>query len=248
MAETKKPIYKVETVRDAQMIKSFILFTYRQSHPKVTRNFLLIGIVSLILTIGIRVRAVGIFLIIQGIFCIAMALFRHHIPVSTIKRNDADFRDKNTLTYEFREHKVDAFRNGEKFLSIVPYSNITNLCHDEKYFYLGANEDDFMMLPKKDFVTGDPDTFVSFIEKKAKIQARWSPASFSERRKQNKEESVEKHQKMEAARRAQMEAMAEQKAEQRAMVKEAWNEKKKKLAERRAKEGSADTPAADEAE
>ena len=242
MSDTKKPVYKIETVRDAQMVKSFILFTYRQSHPRVTRNFFIIGIVSLILTIGIRVKAVGIFLIIQGIFCIAMALFRHHIPISTLKRNDPDFRDKNKLTYEFKEYKADAYRNGEKFLTIVPYNNVTNLYHDEKYFYLGANEDDFIMLPKKDFVLGDPETFTQFIEKKAKIKAVWSPATFTEKRKQRKAEKPEKQQKLEAARKAQMEAYAEQKAEQRALVKEAWEEKKRKLAEKRAK-GNADDAA-----
>lgn len=248
MAETKKPIYKVETVRDSKMIKSFILFTYRKSHPKVTRNFLLIGIVSLMLTIGIRVNAVGIFLIIQGVFCILMGLFRHYIPASTLKRNDPDFKEKNKLVYEFRDHKIEAFRNGEKFLNIVPYNKVTNLCHDENYFYLGANEDDFLMLPKKDFVTGDPDSFAEFIEKKAKIKAEWVPATFTEKRKKTREERPEKQRRQEAARKAQMEAMAEQKAEQRALVKEAWNDKKKKLAERRAKEGVADAPAADEAE
>lgn len=248
MSDKKKPVYRVETVRDAQMVKSFILFTYRQSHPKVTRNFFLIGIVSLILTIGIRIRAVGIFLIIQGIFCIAMALFRHQIPVSTIKRNDPDFRNGNTLAYEFRDTRIDAYRNGEKFLSISPYSSVTNLWHDEQYFYLGANEEDFIMLPRKDFVTGDPDTFASFIEKKAKIQAIWSPASFTERHRQNKAESAANHQKKEAARKAQMEALAQQKAEQRALLKEAWNGKKQKLAERRAREGVNEAPAGDEAD
>lgn len=236
MAENKNPIYKIETVKDSKMVKDFILFTYRQSHPKVTRNFLLIGIVSLMLTIGIRVRAVGIFLIIQGVFCIAMGLFRHMIPASTIKKNDPDVREGNPLTYEFREHKMEAFRNGEKFLTIVPYNKITNLCHDEKYFYMGANEDDFVMLPKEDFVTGDPDKFTEFMEKKAKIQAKWSPATFGEKRKQNKAERPEKQRKQEAIRKAQMEQMAEN----RTIMKEAWEEKKRKLAERRANEGTSE--------
>lgn len=29
MAETKNPIYKIETVRDSKMVNDFILFTYR---------------------------------------------------------------------------------------------------------------------------------------------------------------------------------------------------------------------------
>lgn len=232
MSESKKPMYKVETKRDADMVKSFVLFTYRQRHPKVTRNFLLIGMLSLALTIGIRIHWFGILLMVQGIFCILMAFFRHLIPVSTIKRNDPDYIEGNILTYEFRDHKIEAFRNGELFLSVVPYSKVTNLYYDEKYFYIGANEEDFMMLPKKDFVTGDPETFTEFIEKKAKISAVYSPATYAEQRRKHKAESEERIKKQEEARLAEMAQMEESKA----LMKEALAERRRRVKEKRARE------------
>lgn len=244
MAEAKEVLYKVETKRDADMVKSFVLFTYRQKYPKVTRNFLLVGMLSIALTIGIRIHWFGIFMMVQGIFCILMALFRHNIPISTIKRNDPDYRDGNTLTYEFKDKKINAYRNGELFLSVFPYGKVTNFYHDEKYFYIGANEDDFMMLPKKDFVTGDPETFAEFIEKKAKLKIAYSPATFAEKRRKSKEESTERIKKQEEARLAEMAQMDENKA----LMKEAWAERKRRLKEKRDAEQAAAANAAEKAE
>lgn len=234
MAETKKPLYKVVTKRDTDMVKSFILFTYRQRYPNVSRNFIIVGLVSLALTYGIRVRWVGIFLVIQAVFCLFMGLFRHWIPVASMKRKDPDFIAGNTLTYEFYGSEIKALRNGEKFMGLKSYSKVTNLCHDEKYYYLGANEEDLMILPKAAFVEGDPDSFESFIEKKAKIKAVWSPVTRTEKRKKNKAEAgirAEKRRVMQEAAQAEMQA-------NRAAMREAFNRKK---AERKAaKEAVAD--------
>lgn len=222
MAEPKNLMYKVVTKRDSQMVKSFVLFTYRQRHPNVTRNFIIIGLVSLALTYGIRVRAVGIFLIIQGVFCLLMGLFRHLIPVSAMKKRDPDYAAGNTLAYEFYNGEIKAYRNDEKFMSIRGYDKISNLCHDEKYYYLGANEQDLMILPKSDFIIGDADSFEAFIEKKAKIRSVWTPATRTEKRKKSKAEAGIKAEKRRAMQEAQM---AEMQAN-RAAMREAFSKKK----------------------
>ena len=222
MSEPKKPMYKVVTKRDAQMVKSFVLFTYRQRHPNVSRNFIIVGLVSLALIYGIRVPAIGIFLAVQGLFCLFMGFFRHIIPVASMKKNDPDYVAGSNLTYDFYAGEVRAFRNGEKFMSIKGYDKITNLCHDEKYYYLGANEQDLMILPKSDFTVGDADSFESFIEKKAKIKSVWTPATRTEKRKKNKAEAGVKAEKRRAVQEAQMAEMQER----RAAMKEAFNRKK----------------------
>lgn len=222
MTDSKKPLYKVVTKRDTDMVKSFILFTYRQRHPNVSRNFIIIGLVSLALTYGIRVRWVGIFLVAQAAFCLFMGLFRHWIPISSMKKNDPDFVAGNTLTYEFYGSEIRALRNGEKFMGLKSYSKITNLCHDEKYYYLGANEEDLMILPKAAFVEGDPDSFESFIEKKAKIKAVWSPVTRTEKRKKNKAEAGIKAEK----RRVMQEAAQAEMQERREMMRQALAKRK----------------------
>lgn len=226
MAESKKPIYKVETKRDAKMVKSFVLFTFRQRHPNATRNFLIVGVVSLALTIGIRMQAFGIFLTVQGLFCLFMGLFRHWFPIMKIKGSDPDYLAGNTLTYEFYGSRIIALRNGEEVLRVNSYDKVGNLCHDEDYYYLGANEEDLMILPKDAFVTGDADSFEDFIEKKAKIKAVWSPATYGEKKKKNKAEAGEKAEKRRAMQEASMAEMRENREYMRQALAKRREEKK----------------------
>lgn len=235
MSEPKKPVYRVVTKRDAQMVKSFVLFTYRQRHPNVSRNFIITGLVSLALIYGIRVPAIGVFLLVQGLFCLFMGFFRHIIPVASMKKKDPDYAAGNTLAYDFYGSEIRAFRNGEKFLSIKGYDKITNLCHDEKYYYLGANEQDLMILPKSDFTVGDADSFEAFIEKKAKIKSVWTPATRSEKRKKNKAEAGIKAEKRRVLQEAQMAEMQER----RAAMREAF--RKNKENRKASKEAAAET-------
>lgn len=174
MAE-RNILYKVSTKRDKKMVKDFILFTYRVSHPKVTRNFIIVGLVSLALTYGLRVSAIKYFLWIQAAFCILMGLFRHWIPISRMMKSDPDIVAGNVLSYEFDSKEIRAYRNDELYLKIDNYKKVHNLYHDEEYYFLGANEEDLLILPKSCFERGDFEEFKSFIEKKAGIEAKWSP-------------------------------------------------------------------------
>ena len=56
------------------------------------------------------------------------------------------------------------------------YKKIYCVWEDEKNFFLGMNEDDLVVLPKKDFTTGDAATFRDFILDKSRAEFRWKPA------------------------------------------------------------------------
>lgn len=232
MADSKPLLYKVETKRDVQMIKSFVKFTYRVSHPNVTRNFIIVGLLSFAFTYGIRIEALRYFLLIQGAFCLLMGLFRHLIPVNTMMRKDPDYVGGNTLTYEFDNKGIRAFRNGEEFLSIASYRQLTNIYHDEYYYYLGANEDDFMILPKDSFTVGDPSGFGDFISKKAKLDVRWSPSTRQEKSRQGKIDRAVRAEKVRKAHEANAAEMAKRAEE----LKEARAERLKRIAAKRAEE------------
>lgn len=233
MSENKSGLlYKVETKRDNQMIKSFVKFTYRVSHPNVTRNFIIVGLVSFAFTYGIRIEAMRYFLLIQGTFCMIMGLFRHLIPINTMKRKDPDYIAGNTLSYEFGKKGIRALRNGEEYLAVSDYKQVTNLYHDEFYYYLGANEEDLMILPKDKFIIGDPDSFADFIGKKARIDVRWSPSTRHERSKQGK---IDRAIRAEKAREAH-EANAAEMAKRAEELKEARAERIRRIAKKRAEE------------
>lgn len=211
MAE-KRINYKVETVREAKMVHSFVKFTYRQAHPKVSRNFIIIGVLSLALTYGIRIPDLRIVLWLLGAFCLLMGAFRHWIPITMMKSSDPDYTGKNILTYVFTDDDITALRNGEEFLHVDGYSRVTNLYHDEWYYYLGANMDDLMILPKASFVTGDPERFGDFIYERSGVACRWSPATRAEKRIKNRADAAvraAKAQEMQEAQAAEMERRRE---------------------------------------
>lgn len=190
MSEGKKVLYKVETIRDSKMVSSFVKFTYRQAHPKVSRNFIIVGALSLALTYGIRIPDLRIVFILLGAFCLFMGFFRHWIPVLMLKGSDEDYVNKNVLTYIFTENGIEAQRNGDTYLTVDSYSRVHNLYHDEWYFYLGANEDNLMILPKDCFTEGNPDTFAGFISRKSGIKCYWSPGTRAEKSKKNRADAA----------------------------------------------------------
>lgn len=218
----KGVLYRVETKRDAKMIKDFILFTYRQRFPRVTRNFLIIGLLSLVFIYGGKIRAVQIICLVIGIFCILMAFFRHHIPIFNMKRRDPDYLEQNTLTYEFTSAGFVGFRNEEPYIKVNDYHKINHIYHDEEYYFIGVNDEDLIILPKKKFTDGDPVEFEYFINRKTSIEPVWVPVDRNARKEVRKKER--------AARAAKAEAMQKQRAaevaQQRAEMKEAFEKAK----------------------
>ena len=228
MANNGNLKFRIETKRDAKMIKDFILFTYRQRFPKVTRNFLIVGLLSLVFIYGGKIRAVQIICFFIGIFCLFMAFFRHLIPISRMKRTDTDYIEQNLLAYDFAGNGIKCYRNDEIYLQCKDYHKVHHVCHDEEYFFIGLNEQDLIILPKAGFTVGDPVDFEDYISHKTGVELEWIPAGKEARKIKKEEERKKKQAKAEEMQKAQAEMMAQQRAEMREAFRKAAEARKAK--------------------
>ncbi len=234
--KTSGVLYKVEAKRTAKMIKDFVMFTYRQRFPNVTRNFLIVGLLSLVFIYGGKIRAVQIICFFIGIFCLLMAFFRHLIPISRMKRTDPDYIEQNLLTYDFTGHDIKCYRNDELFMQCKNYHKVHHVCHDEEYFFIGLNEQDLIVLPKAGFIEGDPVDFEDFIRHKTGVEPEWIPAGREARKVKKEEDRKKKQAKAAEMQKAQAEMMAQQRAEMKEAFKKAAQSRKEKREAEKAQE------------
>lgn len=170
--------YKVKIRRDTEMMKTFVKFSNRVKHPKVTLYMLTIGVLLLILPFtnkGIKMPGVIISLV-MGVLLVGMALFRHNISVQMMKSNP-EVKENEELTYMFGNTGVKVKRE-DKIEHMGSYHKIYRVWEDEKNFYVGMNEDDLLILPRVDFCEGDVSTFRDFILDKSRADYRWQPTGF----------------------------------------------------------------------
>ncbi|MBQ6844082.1 MAG: YcxB family protein, partial [Agathobacter sp.] len=94
---------------------------------------------------------------------------------------------------------VKTERNGE-LEKLGSYASIYRLWEDEKFFYIGINEDDLVVLPKTNFEVGDVSAFRDYILEKSGATFTWQPkrvdnviknniAQFKRRMQKQKEET-----------------------------------------------------------
>ena len=158
--EKAKYIAKVD--RDETLLKLFVKFSNRVKHPRATLFMVSIGLMLIAMPItNKRIALAGVIIcFVMGPILTVMGLFRHQIGVNMLK-NNPETKLGEQLTYIFgnTDIKISKEDEVEKFGS---YSNVYRLWESEKVFYIGANEDDLVVLPKKCFEEGDVSTFRDF--------------------------------------------------------------------------------------
>ena len=179
--------YQVKTKRDAGVIKAYITFTYRVLHPTVSARLMIYGfLVALPGIVFFKDVFWRVFFIAVGVMLILLGLFRQYISLAITKRNDPDYKSGAEFEYNFYEVGADFCKNGECFLELDKYKDITNFYYDDDYYYLAVRSRDFFVIPKDAFTVGDAVSFEEFIYKKSKHTCRWIPDKFSDRMKKRR--------------------------------------------------------------
>ena len=169
--------YIVNIRRDTGMMKTFIKFSNRVHHPRVSLHLFLIGAALLGMPIaagggkpaGIAICVAG------GGFLVFMSLFRHNIAVARMKKNP-EIEENEELSYCFGKKGVQIIKNGERN-NLGGYKKIYGIWEDEKHFYVGMNEEDLLILPKANFETGDKACFRDYLIEKSGADYSWKPAN-----------------------------------------------------------------------
>lgn len=179
--------YIVETQKTADVIKDFILFKRRAQNSHGTFHLCLIGagMTGVGYTTYPDNSTAGINLMLTGAILLIFALFRHNLTVSKFKKSDQAYLEKWNLTYVFTNKELQVYRNGELFEKVKNYRDISSFYEDEKNYYLGINNEDMYVLPKKDFTTDSNEGFADFITEKSSQELIFLPASFITRFKRS---------------------------------------------------------------
>lgn len=167
--------YIVRIKRDTKMLKTFIKFTNKVRHPRVTVYMITMGAMLVALPfVNKDIATVGVVIsYVMGTLLLAMGFFRHYISVYMMRSNPETKADEE-FTYLFDSSGIDV-ENGGETEHLGNYRQIYRMWEDEKNFYIGINEDDLIVLPKADFEAGDKDTFREFIIEKSRAIYTWQP-------------------------------------------------------------------------
>lgn len=170
--------YKVSIRRDTNMMKTFVKFSNRVNHPRVSLHLFIIGAaITGIPIVDPKGKIWGIIICyVVGIFCILMALFRHYIAVYKMKKNP-EVQVNEELTYVFGSKGVQTYKDGKLERNMGGYKKIYRVWESEKHFFVGMNEEDLLILPKDHFEEGDVSTFCEFILEKSKAEYVWQPVT-----------------------------------------------------------------------
>lgn len=182
--DPRKNYYTVQIRRDTEMMKIFINFTNRIRHPRVTFNLFVTGVLlALVPTLVKGIALPGVIISYgMGALLILMALFRQYISVYMMK-NDPKVKENEEIIYLFGNSKIRAIRDGTEE-DMGYYKNIYRVWEDERIYYVGMNQEDLLILPKKEFEEGEPENFREFILNKSGADYRWVPNGMMNRSKE----------------------------------------------------------------
>lgn len=167
--------YVVPVKRDEKLLTTFVKFSNRVRHPRATIYMVTVG--AMLIALPIANDGIGrlgvIICYVMGTLMVLMGVFRHHIGVYMLKSNPQTKLDEE-LTYIFGNTDVKTEKNGE-LEKLGSYASIYRLWEDEKFFYIGINEDDLVVLPKANFEVGDVSTFRDYVLEKSGATFSWQP-------------------------------------------------------------------------
>lgn len=174
-SDFRKGKYVVPVKRDEKLLKTFVKFSNQTRHPRTTVYLVTVGAMLIALPIANKEIALAgvIICYVMGALMVLMGVLRHHIGVYMLKSNPQTKLDEE-LTYIFGNTDVKTERNGE-LEKLGSYASIYRLWEDEKFFYIGINEDDLVVLPKTNFEVGDVSTFRDYILEKSGATFTWQP-------------------------------------------------------------------------
>lgn len=183
--DSTKAKYVVPVKRDMKLLKEFVKFSNHVRHPRTTVYMFTVGASMLILpSVNHEIALPGVIICyIMGSLMVLISLFRHYIGTYMLKANPATKMDEE-LIYLFTNTGVQINKQ-DGFENMGSYKKIYRLWESEKIFYIGMNEDDLIVLPKKNFESGDVSTFRDFVLEKSRAIYTWQPNRIDNVIKQN---------------------------------------------------------------
>lgn len=176
--ETK---FKVVMKKDDKAMKEFLSFTYR-AKGQMNRAKLYVYAAGMLI-IGYMAAqdanvVVANIIALVGILMIAMGLVLPKVALAELKKSDEAYKNGTEFTYVFGTGSMYVYENGELAQNVGGYRQVTCFYGDEKNYYVGINNDDLYLLPMKNFVEGNPNEFIDFIQYVSDQTYEFLPTTF----------------------------------------------------------------------
>lgn len=179
--ETK---FKVVMKKDNQAMKDFLSFTYR-AKGQMNRAKLYVYAAGMLFIGYMAARdgnvTVGNIIAAVGLIMVAMGLILPKVALANMKKTDPGYNNGTEYTYVFASGSMYVYENGELAQNVGGYGQVTCFYGDEKNYYVGINNDDLYLLPMSNFVEGDPNEFVDFIQKVSNETYEFLPTTIKNR-------------------------------------------------------------------
>ena len=185
--DRRKIHYKVNTVRDTKLMKSFINFKNRVQHPTVTPGILLIGATFVLLPfvrpeIRTEIGNAGtVISVLIGALMMLLGVGRQYITIALMKKNPENILGEE-IVYLFGNDDIRAKKKASEE-RVGFYKNVYSLWEDENTFYIGLDNDELIILPKSAFMEGNVEAFKLFVIEKSNAKYIWSPKKWKNKQK-----------------------------------------------------------------
>lgn len=191
-------IYEVKTKHTKKVLEDFISFTYCMKANMIVGKLVVFATCFLLLAYISRGTTPMYVFGAIGILIIVFIFMRKKLAFQKLSKNDPNYQEQSEIvfTFGYSEFWVDNKEAAE--VEHVRYAQITSLYVDDRYYYVGVNNEDMHMLPKADFTVGKPEAFEEFIGKCAGKEVKPTKVPF----KQRYREALEKQKELDARREA----------------------------------------------
>ncbi len=162
--ETK---FKVVMKKDDEVMKDFLSFTYR-AQGQMKRGKIYVMAIGLLVIAYFAFKGgsptAGIIMSVVGGLMLSMGLVLPKVALARLKKTDEMYKNRTELTYVFAGSSMYVYEGDVLTENVGSYRQISCFYGDEKNYYVGINNEDLFLLPKKSFVQGDESEFIEFIQ------------------------------------------------------------------------------------
>lgn len=176
------PVYTIQTKHTKEVLEAFIKFTYRVKSGNMTFRLCLFGSGFLMIAYMVRdtlIPMIGFGLL--GLLVLFFAFMRKNIAFQKLSQNDPNYQSGSEIIFTFGHGNFTVEGVEKQDKQQIQYGQVSSIYQDEDYFYLGVNNEDMHVLPKRDFTEGSPERFGEFVAGKSNHKVIPVKVPFKER-------------------------------------------------------------------
>lgn len=160
-------VFKIQTRHTMTMLQDFIRFDRAVRHPKMNARLLIMGIGFVVL--GFMAGRdtvpdwVSILFYVLAVLQFAILFLSPKLGALRLAASDRDYQDGNEIVFEFDTSGFWIRNAGNGTEIRGKYRELTAQYQDQRNCYLGRNNEEVYLIPRKDFSLGDSEEFERFI-------------------------------------------------------------------------------------